>query len=269
MARRRVTRKLRRAPRRNVPAYRDYAAHLRNLVRGLGAQFLEAVHGEWTKWETDAIPLTHHDRADISLPREIRLVVEGVRAEFRVQDKAKRASQTQGEKVNAKNADASNAQTKPLIGVEPFTPDDQAAQDLVALFVEGNTGLIDSITQVQAEQIGQIVQDNLISGASLANTAQQIAERTGVAESRAIFLARDQTSKLNAQMSAMRMGRAGISKYEWSTSRDERVRATHAAHEGEIFRFDEPPADTGNPGEDFNCRCVAIPVIEDDPSDET
>jgi hypothetical protein len=46
--------------------------------------------------------------------------------------------------------------------------------------------------------------------------------------------------------------------YIWRTAGDDKVRPSHAANEGERFAWDNPP-DTGHPGEDINCRCVAEP----------
>lgn len=68
---------------------------------------------------------------------------------------------------------------------------------------------------------------------------------------------------------------AGCSKYYWKTARDSRVRPCHRALDGRIFEWWNPPAMwretkhgivyTGmrcNPGEDYGCRCVAIPVFD-------
>ena len=46
--------------------------------------------------------------------------------------------------------------------------------------------------------------------------------------------------------------------YIWRTVGDDQVRDSHAANEGKIFRWDNPP-DTGNPGDAINCRCTAEP----------
>jgi hypothetical protein len=45
-------------------------------------------------------------------------------------------------------------------------------------------------------------------------------------------------------------------------AQDERVREEHAALEGQTFAWSSPPA-VGHPGEDFQCRCVALPVIDE------
>lgn len=49
-------------------------------------------------------------------------------------------------------------------------------------------------------------------------------------------------------------------QYVWRTQHDERVRTSHRVNDGRIFSWSEPPL-TGHPGEDYNCRCEAIPYI--------
>ncbi len=49
------------------------------------------------------------------------------------------------------------------------------------------------------------------------------------------------------------------SHYIWHTREDNKVRPSHAANDGKIFAWDNPPA-TGNPGEEYGCRCWAEPV---------
>jgi hypothetical protein len=49
-------------------------------------------------------------------------------------------------------------------------------------------------------------------------------------------------------------------QYVWRTQRDSKVRGAHRANDGRIFSWSNPPP-TGHPGQDFNCRCEAIPYI--------
>lgn len=44
--------------------------------------------------------------------------------------------------------------------------------------------------------------------------------------------------------------------YIWRTRGDDKVRASHAANNGQVFAWDNPPP-TGHPGEDYGCRCTA------------
>jgi len=50
--------------------------------------------------------------------------------------------------------------------------------------------------------------------------------------------------------------------YIWRTQGDNKVRASHAANDGKIFAWDDPPP-TGHPGEDYGCRCWAEPYAPD------
>lgn len=81
-------------------------------------------------------------------------------------------------------------------------------------------------------------------------------------ENRARLIARDQVSKANSSLNMVRQQQAGLKEYVWSTSGDERVRPSHRANDGKTFKWKNPPSETGNPGDDIQCRCVAIGVIE-------
>lgn len=48
--------------------------------------------------------------------------------------------------------------------------------------------------------------------------------------------------------------------YIWRTREDDKVRPSHAANNGKIFAWDNPP-ETGHPGDGFGCRCRAEPHI--------
>lgn len=56
----------------------------------------------------------------------------------------------------------------------------------------------------------------------------------------------------------------GIEHYVWLSADDDRVRPGHAQRHGKIFASDEPP-EGEQPGQAFNCRCYARPVILDTP----
>lgn len=74
-------------------------------------------------------------------------------------------------------------------------------------------------------------------------------------------LTRDQTSKTINGLSRIRQTQLGIDHYQWLTSQDSRVRATHQANSGRVFAWASPPAETGNPGDSILCRCNAIPIV--------
>lgn len=73
-------------------------------------------------------------------------------------------------------------------------------------------------------------------------------------------ITRDQSNKLTGRLTEARQTMAGIDEYVWETSEDDRVRPNHASKQGQIYRWDQAPSDTGHPGSDIQCRCVAIPA---------
>ncbi len=124
-----------------------------------------------------------------------------------------------------------------------------------------NVQLIKSIPVQAMERMKTSVLTDVSQGKRYEDLAADIQEQLDITENRAKLIARDQMAKVNAAITEAKQEALGIEKYQWSTSGDERVRESHAANEGQIFRWDTPPP-TGHPGEDVLCRCVAIPVID-------
>ncbi len=155
-----------------------------------------------------------------------------------------------------------------VLGVNPTLEQPYLAEQLKS-FASLNVGLIKSIPDKFSGELEQITYKGLMNGTRYEDLAEQIADRFGVADSRAALIARDQISKLTSQLNELRQNEVGITSYIWRTSLDERVRESHAEKEGNEYRWDDPPSDTGNPGDDINCRCYGEPVMEQaDDADE-
>jgi SPP1 gp7 family putative phage head morphogenesis protein len=128
-----------------------------------------------------------------------------------------------------------------------------------------------SIKRFASEQIPELrraVEQNLFYGNRTDKLADLIESRYGVSKRKAAFLAEQETGMLTAKYAQIQAEEIGSTEYVWSTSRDERVRPDHQALDGKRFSYSSPPITnraTGarnNPGEDFRCRCVAMPVIK-------
>ena len=126
-----------------------------------------------------------------------------------------------------------------------------------------NIQLIKSIRTQYLDKVQNAVMQAMVQGALNKDLAEQLKKLGKDVESRAMLIARDQSSKLNAALTRARHEDVGVTKYMWSTSGDERVRDSHAEKDGQIFEYANPPADTGHPGHDVNCRCVAIAVFDE------
>lgn len=137
-------------------------------------------------------------------------------------------------------------------------------------FVAENVSLITTLDETHFGKIEQAILRNVqtgMIGKDVTEAVQDIIDNVedieGSSEARADLIARDQTSKFNSSLNEARQTEVGVNKYVWSTSLDERVRESHAEKEGEVFSWDDPPADTGHPGQDIQCRCVALPYFDE------
>lgn len=99
----------------------------------------------------------------------------------------------------------------------------------------------------------------------------------GKAKAKAELIARTETGKLNNACTMAGYREAGITRYRWLATPDERTRPSHAAMNGRICAVGEPDTwyeDTerglerrsrtrdmyhGDPGTDFQCRCTCVP----------
>lgn len=130
----------------------------------------------------------------------------------------------------------------------------------------------------QVQRLRDIVVKMNLQGFSKINLKKLIQKEWDVSSNKAKFLARQETSLFLSKFRREQSKKAGIKKYKWSTSQDERVRPddgnkftpgnNHKRLHGKVFYYGDPPiVDTktgrkAEPGEDYNCRCVAIPIVE-------
>jgi len=130
-----------------------------------------------------------------------------------------------------------------------------------------NVSLIRNLSEQTRARVTRTLDDADVSGLRVEDLTKRLTEDFDFSASRAELIARDQVLKLNAQVTQTEQTGAGITKYEWSSSRDERVREMHADLDGTIQSWDDPPitnaaGDRNHPGEDYQCRCIAIPILD-------
>lgn len=151
---------------------------------------------------------------------------------------------------------------KSLVGVDvtSYLANTPTVDRTLKAFTQANVELIKSIPEQYLNKVKMIITEGVIGGKSNKQITDDLVNLGGITQRRAKFIARDQAAKFNGAMEQAQQQDLGIKSYRWSTSRDNRVRHTHQENEGKIFTWDDPPA-TGHPGQDYNCRCVAIPII--------
>lgn len=145
-----------------------------------------------------------------------------------------------------------------LAGVS-LTRDPQIGPMLTG-FRQRNVDLIKSIQREELDKVRDILSEAEAGAWRAEDLSDRLEEEFGVTRSRADLIARDQVLKLNGQITQARQTSAGIEEYIWMTSNDERVRDSHAELEGTRQRWDTPP-EPGHPGDDYQCRCTAYPVV--------
>lgn len=161
------------------------------------------------------------------------------------------------------DAQISHQVGRPVVSAVP-------ARDVIDRWVDDNVGLIRSIATTAHDDVAEVIREGAMAGTTTRDLTRQIAQRFNVAQSRGELIARDQTAKLSSQINQERQREHGVTRYQWSSSGDERVRQRHAELDGQIFDWSAPPiADEraglrGHPGEIWQCRCDAEPVLEED-----
>jgi SPP1 gp7 family putative phage head morphogenesis protein len=135
-------------------------------------------------------------------------------------------------------------------------------------FTENLDLAIKNFVQEEIPHLRADVQANAFAGYRTDRLADIIEARYGVSKRKAAFLADQETGLAVSKFREQRYREVGSRTYKWSTSHDERVRIDHRHLDNQIFSWDNPPItnratrDRNHPGEDFRCRCVAMPILE-------
>lgn len=198
----------------------------------------------------------------------VRNLLELVRSDFFGQWPAERVEELtrrMAAAVETQNGREVGKVFKEVLGVDLFKAEPWLNGEVEA-FVTANVSLIQSLSSSYFDRIEQTVLTAARTGLSWHEVAGDLRSAYGASRARAELIARDQIGKFNGQLSMLRQSGAGVTRYTWRTARDERVRASHRRMEGRVCLWSERPLVGSrhvHPGEDFQCRCYAEPVLED------
>lgn len=172
------------------------------------------------------------------------------------------------QKVNTWNLMQSKKVLQSGLGIDVLTAEPWL-KDIASAFVQSNVASVSGLTVDIATRIEKVLLNGVVQGRTAESIARSILsgskDENGVytmSKKRARFIARDQIGKLNSNLTRFRQTSLGIDSYRWRTMLDPKVRDAHRVREGKLFRWDKPP-EGGAPGEDYNCRCYAEPVLDD------
>lgn len=136
---------------------------------------------------------------------------------------------------------------------------------------------IKDFTTKEVESLRDKMQKSYFKGMRPEAMVKDIQKSFEVSANKAKFLARQETRLITSKYKESKYEEANVKFYKWvcvAGSPNHPVRAQHKklgdmSKSGTLFRWDDPPVVSGdgepvrhgNPGQDYNCRCYAIPVI--------
>lgn len=138
--------------------------------------------------------------------------------------------------------------------------------------IHKNVELIKTAGKEYMSKIETLIQQNITEARTQKDLTDLLEKKTKAERSQARFWASDQLGKVYSELNRKNQKSAGFNKYIWRTQRDQRVRDSHIVMEGTVQDYDQAPIVEGrplHPGDDYNCRCYAEPVIDDTQGDES
>lgn len=128
--------------------------------------------------------------------------------------------------------------------------------------------LITSLPTEASKRVHKLVLENMLQSNRAAETAKEIMRSGHVTESRALLIARTETSRTATAITMARAVHAGSDGYIWRTVGDSDVRDLHRKLEGKLIKWNDPPiagekGERAHAGAIFNCRCIPEPILPD------
>lgn len=218
------------------------------------------------------------DSTPLSITTRLAAVMQRL-ASISIQEVAARLSAGFVTRANMQNKEQTQRTFSQAFGIDlTGMLGDGAIKPEMEKAVNDNVDLITSIHTDFIHDIGAAVFENMKDGGRHENLIDLIKARGEVTRNRARFIARDQTSKLNADLTEARNVALGLDLYEWGGTGDERERDSHSALNGMLCKYSDPTvysndggktwkkrstigAFIGKPGEDYQCRCLALPYV--------
>lgn len=153
------------------------------------------------------------------------------------------------------NRQLREAVTVDVVGSEPWLP------PVIDAFTKENVSLIKTIPNQFFDDLEKRLSADLGDGVRYEELADTIAERYGVAASRAELIARDQAGKFFGDLNRVRQVDLGIDSAIWRGMLDNRERDEHVDREGVEFDWDTG-IDGETPGQPVLCRCNGEPNLK-------
>lgn len=147
---------------------------------------------------------------------------------------------------------------------------DEAKEKIKSDYLENLKLSIKDFTEEQILSLRKQVEQHVFSGNRRDQLARIISQSFSVSKRKANFLAGQETRLLTSKLAQTRYADVGVDDYEWRTvtgTAAHPVRHFHRILDRTKQKFSKPPitnkqGNHNNPGEDYNCRCSAIPILK-------
>lgn len=134
--------------------------------------------------------------------------------------------------------------------------------DTVGASVNWNVSLVRDVSEELRRKIANSVFAGFQRRAPAAEIAKEITEVTGMARSRSVRIASDQTVKLGARLNQARQEQAGITHFVWVHSGKAHPRSWHLARNGKQYSWANPGIPRDDlPGVPPYCGCTARGIV--------
>lgn len=139
------------------------------------------------------------------------------------------------------------------------------AGEAVSRLMAEQVTLIKSMPIEAARRVHELTMQNVTEGIRGRSLIDEIMRTGNVTRSRAKLIARTEVARTASLITQARAQHIGCTHYIWRTARDANVRPSHRKLDGRTFDWNSPPeCDPGHhahPGQIWNCRCWAEPVL--------
>lgn len=248
-----------------------YRNALADFIRAMVNRITDALS---KKNLVDAVAISEEDYID-SLITVLALI-----AGEQIEEKAKLLATRFVTKVHYQNKTQFTRSFQNAFGIDLSSIiEKEALSDTLAVAVQKNVNLITSIKNDFINDIGSNVFTNYKKGFRHSELINEIRARGNVSYSRAKLIARDQTAKINADFEEERNKKLGFDIYRWKGTGDERERDSHVVLNNMLCKYSDSTVYSddegktwkkrktiggyiGKCGEDYQCRCLAIPYIK-------
>lgn len=255
---------------------RFHRGHFRGAFNSRTSKILRELDAQWNRKQGSfAVP---HAR----LPEYVKQAIAVSESRFqrvsmRLEEQFSKIIPPVGEKLGISQIfdrsifriDSDIRKTLKKITVQPaLSPD--ARRRIAAEYAETLHLPIQEFLVKETGDLRKRISERSFAGYRYETIVKEIERSYGVSQRKAKFLARQETSLLMTKFKQVRYEEAGSKEYIWGCvagSTNHPVRHYHKQNEGKKFRWDTgaPINERGerkNPGQDYNCRCFAKPIVK-------